>query len=153
MGSPYGCDAMRVLVCGGRAYGIVPNAVDQNLRPYAVVGGIDVKTAEQAEAEKNHMTWVLDRVHFNQPIDELIHGGAAGADSLAGEWAKANNVPVTIFPADWKKYGKLAGYVRNQQMANTHPDLCIAFPGGKGTENMVNVAGKEAIKVMSIKNN
>lgn len=58
--------------------------------------------------------------------DVLIHGAAPGADTLAEQnWVGA----VERFPADWNRYGKRAGYLRNQAMIDTRPDLCLIFLG------------------------
>jgi len=80
----------------------------------------------------------LDKIHKETPVTLLIHGGARGADSLAGAWAAFNHVPALVFPANWTKHGKAAGPLRNQQMLDQgHPDAYIAFPGGRGTADMV----------------
>jgi len=80
---------------------------------------------------------VLDR--FN--ITELAHGGAVGTDSLAGAYAKANDIPYKVYKADWDKHGKAAGMIRNKEMLKDFdPYLVIAFPGGKGTENMIQIS-------------
>jgi len=69
-------------------------------------------------------------------IDALAHGGAKGADTVAGQWASERSVPCTVFPAKWNELGKLAGFARNAQMLDRFkPDLVIAFPGGTGTTN------------------
>ena len=48
---------------------------------------------------------------------------------------------------DWKKYGKKAGPLRNQQMLEEgKPDLVVAFPGGNGTADMVRRAKKANIE-------
>ena len=62
-----------------------------------------------------------------------------GAILLGEVWAKKNKVPVKKFPADWEKFGKSAGYRRNQQMAE-YADAVILFPGGKGTNHMYDIA-------------
>jgi hypothetical protein len=81
----------------------------------------------------------------------IIHGAARGADSLADAWAKDNGVTVKAYPADWNKYGKRAGYIRNVQMLNEgKPDLVIAFPGGKGTDMMIMLAQSANVRVMEI---
>lgn len=73
---------------------------------------------------------------FKSKMVELISGGAIGADVLAEAWAIVNNVPVTLFKPDWKKYGKAAGIKRNKQIIESC-DYCIAFWDGKskGTES------------------
>jgi hypothetical protein len=79
---------------------------------------------------------MLDKL--NVGVVEICHGGARGADFLAGEWAKARGVPCTVFYAKWDTYGKRAGPIRNQQMLDEFkPDLTVAFPGGSGTADMV----------------
>ena len=73
----------------------------------------------------------------------IVSGGAKGADSL-GEWYASNrNIPVTVFKADWDKYGKSAGYRRNEEMAQ-NADALVAFWDGKskGTKHMIDLAKK-----------
>lgn len=101
-----------VLVCGGRDY-----------------------------TDRDRVFAALDKLDAKHQIMLLVHGGATGADSLADEWAKERGVPRLPFPVtkdDWDTYGKAAGPVRNQQMLDTAcPHACVAFPGGSGTEDMV----------------
>lgn len=79
----------------------------------------------------------LDHLVLKRDIIELIHGAAPGADSLAGEWAAERRVACTPCPADWKAHGKRAGPLRNAHMLTLRPDGVVAFPGGRGTEDMV----------------
>jgi hypothetical protein len=82
-------------------------------------------------------------------IEEIIEGGAFGADTLAREWAFAHKIPVMEFMADWGKYGRAAGPLRNKRMLDeAKPDLVIAFmaKGSKGTKNMVQQAAKAGVK-------
>lgn len=78
----------------------------------------------------------------------IVSGGAAGADSLGERFAKEHNLEIERFPADWKKYGKAAGPIRNEQMAQV-ADMVIAFWDGKskGTENMLRMANKYGVKM------
>lgn len=110
---------MKVLVCGGRDF-----------------------------SDTEFLFWFLDEVHFRRPITLVIHGGARGADGLAGHWARAREVPCDVYPANWNKYRNAAGPIRNQQMLDEGtPDLVIAFPGGAGTADMVSRSRKEGVKV------
>jgi hypothetical protein len=85
------------------------------------------------------------------PITCLIHGGAPGADTLAANWADSMNIPVELHLADWKKYGLAAGPRRNAEMlAKGKPDLVVAFPGGKGTADMVRRAKAKGVPVKEI---
>jgi len=79
----------------------------------------------------------------------LVHGAAAGADSIAQDVAFDNGWIVEPHPADWAKYGNRAGYVRNQEMADLGADLVIAFPIGesRGTRMMIDIATKAGIPV------
>lgn len=68
---------------------------------------------------------------------EIVQGGALGADYLARWWAWAHNVPCRTYPANWRKYGNLAGVIRNESMWFIEkPDATIAFIGLSGTESM-----------------
>lgn len=68
----------------------------------------------------------------------LAHGGARGADELCARFAVTRGWEVRRFPADWTRWGKRAGVLRNQQMIDEfHPDVAVAFPGGRGTADMV----------------
>lgn len=81
----------------------------------------------------------------------IIAGGADGADSLAASWAAVENVNYKEYKADWYQYGKAAGPIRNKRMLEEgKPDLVIAFPGGKGTANMVALAKGAGIEVIQI---
>lgn len=92
----------------------------------------------------------LNALHDNLgPITLLVHGAAAGADSMAGTWATHRGVPVKAYPADWKKHGRSAGPIRNQQMLDAEkPDMVIAFPGGRGTAHMVRIAKEQGFRVI-----
>lgn len=81
----------------------------------------------------------------------IIQGGAIGADFLARVWAVDRRVSYEEYPADWKKYGKAAGPIRNQQMLDEgKPDLVVAFPGGFGTADMVRRARKAGVEVIEV---
>ncbi len=82
------------------------------------------------------------------PITRLIHGDARGADTLAEQYAKEAGIPCDAYPANWRQFGYRAGPMRNQQMLdNGKPDIVIAFPGGRGTADMVRRAKRAGVKV------
>ncbi len=124
---------MKALVCGGRDY-----------------------------SNFQHLKATLNKIHQETPITTLIHGAARGADSLAGRWAKETSVPVQEFPANWNahdqkcgnrcrsgRYCRRAGFRRNEQMLEKgQPDTIIAFPGGRGTAGMVDLANSAGVKVL-----
>ena len=81
----------------------------------------------------------------------VIHGAARGADSLAGLWARMSGVDVAEFPANWDKHGKAAGHIRNAQMLTEgKPDVVVAFPGGRGTEDMKRRARAAGVEVREV---
>jgi hypothetical protein len=111
---------VRILVCGGRNYS-------------------DYLTLSSALDQYRN----IDGLH-------IIHGAARGADTLAWRYAVKNNLGWSSFPADWK-LGPRAGPLRNQQMLDEgRPDVVLAFPGGRGTADMVSRAQKAGIKVRFI---
>ena len=83
---------------------------------------------------------VLDKhtKDIKQPI-KIIHGGATGADALAGRYATEYKHDVQVFPADWRKHGNAAGPIRNAEMLQQKPDVCVMFmhADSKGTKNML----------------
>jgi predicted Rossmann fold nucleotide-binding protein DprA/Smf involved in DNA uptake len=94
---------------------------------------------------------------FEQKVDYLLQnysdvvivsGGAKGADALAKRYAKERGLQYVEFPANWDKYGKTAGYIRNEEMhkyiAQFEKRGCIAFWDGKsrGTQHNFPLAKK-----------
>lgn len=93
---------------------------------------------------------VAEYVMQGEPA-KLIHGGARGADTMAGQWAASNNIEVQVFPANWDRDGRAAGPIRNSQMlAEGKPDVVVAFPGGKGTADMIAKARRAGVPVREI---
>lgn len=94
----------------------------------------------------------LGGIQRDHGITEIIEGGATGADFLARRFGDFKNIPVRTFDADWKKHGTAAGPIRNRQMLEEgKPDLVVAFPGGRGTANMIEQARAAGVKVLEIK--
>ena len=79
----------------------------------------------------------------------VIHGDARGADRMAGRIADEMGFSVEAFPAEWEKYGRAAGPIRNRQMLKEGPDLVIAFhadiESSKGTKDMLAISTKAGI--------
>ena len=92
-----------------------------------------------------------DRILSRQTDIEIVSGKALGADKLGEDYAEEKGYKVTEFPADWKKYNKGAGPIRNKQMAE-YADGLIAFWDGesKVTKNMIDLAKKYNLKVKVI---
>lgn len=93
----------------------------------------------------------LDRLRASIGVFEVVSGGATGADSLGEKYAEENKLPIKRFIPDWDKFGKAAGYKRNEEMAQ-YADGCIVFWDGKskGTEHMINLAKKYNIQLSII---
>ena len=85
----------------------------------------------------------------------VIEGGARGADRIAESEARKMGMKVIEIPADWGRYGKGAGAIRNQEMLELKPDLVVAFHSdlerSKGTADMVRRARKEGVEVILVK--
>jgi hypothetical protein len=80
----------------------------------------------------------------------VAHGGARGADKIAGDIAECLGFKVEVFEADWAKYGRSAGPKRNQKMLEDFwPDVVHAFPlaQSRGTLDMIAKARKAGIPV------
>lgn len=82
------------------------------------------------------------------PIREVVSGGARGVDRLGERWASEHGVPVTQFIPDWERFGKSAGFRRNEEMAR-HADALIAIWTGDspGTRHMIDIAHTRGLKV------
>jgi hypothetical protein len=82
----------------------------------------------------------------------VIHGTARGADTLAGIAALELGISVERYPANWTKYGRAAGPIRNRQMLEIgRPDLVLAFheniADSRGTADMIRIAEKKGVPV------
>lgn len=78
----------------------------------------------------------------------VVCGQAKGADTLGEQYVKEKGYAVAYYPADWKQYGKRAGYLRNEQMAR-NADALVAFWNGesRGTKSMIDLAKRYGLKV------
>lgn len=82
----------------------------------------------------------------------IISGCARGADTLGLRYASENAFDVEEYPAEWDKYGKKAGYMRNVEMAE-NADALIAFWDGKskGTKHMIDIATERNLPIRVIR--
>lgn len=90
----------------------------------------------------------LDRIRSTCGVYQVIQGGATGADRLADAWARARDIESITMKADWKSFGRKAGPIRNEEMLSLGPDVVLAFPGGRGTADMVKRAQRAGIRVL-----
>lgn len=97
----------------------------------------------------NLLSITLDRLLQNvQEKIVVVCGEARGADTLGKRYAEARGYYVDSYPADWNRYGRKAGYLRNRQMAD-NADALVAFWDGKspGTKTMISLARELGLKV------
>ena len=111
---------MRVIVCGGRFFN-------------------DLRRLES----------MLDSI-FSEREVTIITGGAPGADRMANQWARSRGHKAEVYRADWNRYGNAAGPIRNKEMLDTGVDMVIAFPGDRGTANMVKIAREAGVLVFNV---
>lgn len=145
---------LRILVCGGRDFGLVPPDL---------INGTPAHARAVLKAEQQR--FLLKRKLNDLTIDEgdmlprrgttIIHGGAEGADKWADEWAVVNWCQFEVFevtPEEWKRLGKKAGPLRNQRMLREgRPEVVLAFPtGGPGTANMMMLARAQGLPVIEV---
>lgn len=136
----------RILVTGSRIWGVVP----PDPTPQQILTARDQEHAVVHELKK--YVPVLDS--WTDDLS-LVHGMARGLDTLAGRVALMLGFEVLEFPAQWDKYHRAAGPIRNQQMLDEGtPDFAIAFhqdlSRSKGTADMVRRCKKDGVPVKII---
>ena len=105
-----------------------------------VCGGRDYDDREFLDA-------YLDAENRLYNFSHVIHGGYDGADTLAHRWALRNGIQPVVCEANWKLYGSKAGPIRNMRMAELKPHWAYAFPGGPGTQGMIEILQGLGIEV------
>lgn len=118
----------RILVCGDRDWGLHGEGCD----------------------EDEVLMWdILKYLIFCYHGVIVLHGGARGADEMAGRLAEDYGVHTARIKALWSSFGKAAGPIRNRVMAEFAPDLVVAFhrdiENSSGTADMLSVAEDEDI--------
>ncbi len=118
-----------------------------------VCGGRDYHPGE----DEAFMLKVLLR-YFRPRV--VFHGGAPGVDRWAAWHAKDNGFEEREFAADWDTHGNAAGPMRNETMAidaaeqdkaSNEQSVCVAFPGGGGTANMVRNAYEYGLALVDLR--
>lgn len=120
-------------------------ALPINGETWLVCGGRDF-------ADRAMFDDVMTRVMDNRGCpSKIVHGGARGADTMAGDLAtRLSILGISVLP-DWQR-GKMAGPLRNQKMLDEYkPHVVIAFPGGRGTADMVSRARKVVPIIVEVK--
>jgi hypothetical protein len=99
--------------------------------------------------DKEFVFSTIDCYLSNLNKDEIVivSGGAVGIDSLAMLYAAEHNIKTEIFKPDWEKYGKSAGFIRNQQIVDRADYLLAITTGSKGTADTIKKAEKKGIVI------
>jgi len=100
-------------------------------------------------SDYNFLRTNCDRLLSQFSNIEIVSGTAQGADQLGERYARDRGYSVKQFPANWDKFGKKAGYLRNDEMAQ-YADWLIAFWDGKsrGTKHMIDLGNKMGLNVI-----
>ncbi len=109
----------------------------------AIVGSRDFTDFEKLEHE------ILKRISVDK-IEKVVSGGAKGADTLARLFAEKHQIPFVEFKADWARYGRGAGPLRNTTIIE-NADIVFAFPTAtsRGTHDSIRKA-KEMGKIVKV---
>lgn len=144
---------MIILVCGGRGF-------RDHAALYSVLDRVHAEKGITCIIEGGQRTYQKVRSEEGD-----IKSPIGGADFWAYEWARTRGIQCKTFPADWddldthpmvlkinkvtgKRYNALAGSIRNRKMIiEGNPDAVIAFPGSRGTKDMIQKARGFSIPV------
>lgn len=108
-----------------------------------------IVTGGRTYTDRDRIFAALDALHSAREIAALATGAAAGADHLADAWAITRGVEHHRYAPDWQQHGRAAGPIRNSEMLKAFaPDVVIAFPGGRGTADMVAKARAAGVEVI-----
>lgn len=94
---------------------------------------------------------LLKAVHLSGfQISLVISGCAQGVDSLGERYAREHHLPLRRFPAQWARFGKSAGFIRNEQMAYHADALLLLWNGfSAGSQNMLHIARHQGLHTFS----
>ena len=102
------------------------------MKRICVCGGRDYYNKERVFEVLDNAVIAFGEVH-------IMNGAAKGADKLSSLWAFERGIPLLEVPADWVQHKRAAGPIRNREMLKHGFDLLIAFPGGRGTADMIKI--------------
>lgn len=122
-----------------------------------IAGGQNFNDYDLLRMKVNYYTFMMEPgsieiVSGKQMTVDKDTGECYGADYFGERYADHHGIPVKEFPANWKKYGKSGGPIRNKEMAAYGTHL-IAFWDGQssGTRNMIEEAKKARIAVKIVR--
>ena len=111
-----------------------------------IAGGRDFENYEYMCEKLNDLFY--NSTNFEKRDIKIISGMAKGADTFAIRYADEHNLTKILFPANWKSYPRIAGFLRNEDMLSIATHL-IAFWDGKssGTKHMIDIAQEKGIPI------
>lgn len=145
-----------LLVCGSRTIGNYnPNCNFMNGSPYRYYTNHDHLSLFEQQINRTIESIINIESKENTSFDKeniiIVEGGAIGPDDLASIWARTNNYNYIELPAQWKKFGKSAGYRRNSEMLELSKYVLAFYDGtSKGTAHTIEAAKKKKLKVKTV---
>ncbi|MEW8308185.1 MAG: SLOG family protein [Candidatus Thiodiazotropha endolucinida] len=99
-------------------------------------------------ASKTDVNRALSSCEWIGFASAIVSGTARGADQYGEDWAKEHAIDIQHYPADWKKHGKKAGPLRNEEMAKNAEGLIAVWDGqSRGTKSMIELASKYGLRI------
>lgn len=150
-------DYVGFLVCGSRTIGDYDSEVEDLIfsNPYQ-----HYRNKEHVEVFDYWMTRLVDQIvereqtknkNFDKENILIVSGAANGPDDMASIWARLNYMNYLELPAQWKKYGKAAGYRRNTKMVRIVKYVFAAYDGtSRGTLHTIKESKKKGHKVKTV---
>lgn len=122
-------EEFRVIIAGGRDFAVNPAEREDNTLLYS--------TMDKLLRNKRRSHRIV-----------IICGMVKGADLAGARYAKDRDYHIRYFPAEWERYGKKAGVLRNEEMAK-NADALVAFWDGQspGTKNMIETAQRYGLQI------
>ena len=100
--------------------------------------------------ELDNLFWISPE--FENRDVKIVSGMADGADTLAIRYADEHQLTKILFPANWKSYKRIAGFLRNEDMLLIATHLVVFWDGkSSGTRHMIEIARAKGIPVWGLK--
>ena len=100
--------------------------------------------------ELDNLFWISPE--FENRDIKIVSGMADGADTLAIRYADEHQLTKILFPANWKSYKRIAGFLRNEDMLSIATHLVVFWDGkSSGTRHMIEIAKAKGIPVWGLK--
>lgn len=108
-----------------------------------VAGSRTIKDFEQVKTAIEESGFVT-----HPATSKIVSGGASGVDQLGERYARETGCALDRFPAQWERYGRSAGFKRNEEMAQNADALVAVWDGrSRGTRHMIDVARAKGLAI------